>query len=446
MTLSLSGAHVRHAGAFVGVSTWIVALSAMMISSDLIALRPAGFTLRPSDLLMAIAILVALPEAIGSLNFRWPLGFGLMLTWVVFVVIFVPNTPFLMRSVGYAAWLFLDVGFVFAAVQIVNSQAKMTCVLRWYALSFGAIAVFGLLQFFLPFAGITPPLVKQWWIPGLLARVNGLSYEPSYFAGYMVSGWVFLTSLSRRGSVLLSRRTLRVLIVLTTLVLVVCSSRSGWAIMMGWSAWYLFQSLRKKPARLAVVAGLLLVVVGAGVVYEVQSNRQDTKLFLSGTGLMGTASYSVSNRFKSFDDTLRVFANSPFVGVSLGGIIPALASRKGELIVHQSQTKSTDVEQSQGTTAEVLAATGIFGFLFYALYMFGLAWKPRKLCRQSPEMRALVNSFIAVMIVMQVQTNILQGYVWMSIALVSACYEVLGGSRVQARAGLGATAGAEGRA
>ena len=188
MTLSLSGAHVRRAGAFVGVSTWIVALSAMLISSDLIALRPGGFTLRPSDLLMAIAILVALPEAIGGLNFRWPLGFGLLLTWVVFVVIFVPNTPFLMRSVGYAAWLFLDVGFVFAAVQIINSPAKMTCVLRWYALSFGAIAAFGLLQFFLPFAGIAPPLVKQWWIPGVLARVNGLSYEPSYFAGYMVAG------------------------------------------------------------------------------------------------------------------------------------------------------------------------------------------------------------------------------------------------------------------
>jgi hypothetical protein len=400
----------------------------MLISSDLIALRPGGFTLRPSDLLMAVAIVAALPEALGGLTFRWPLGFGLLLMWTVFVLIFVPNTPFLMRSIGYAAWLLLDVGFVFAAVQIIDGPAKLAVVLRWYAVSFGVIAALGLLQFFLPFLGVTPPFVRQWWIPGSLARVNGLSYEPSYFAGYMVVGWVFVTSLARHRSVLLSRRTLRVLVVFTSLVLIVGSSRSGWAIMLGWSAWYLFQTLKRKPARL-VAATCLLVAIGLGVVYEVQEKRQETQQFLNGTGLMGTASYSVSVRFKSFEDTLGVFADSPFIGVSLGGIIPALASRKGQLVVHQAETKK-DAEQSQGTTAEALAATGLFGFPFYVLYMFGLVWKPRRLSRFSPELRALVNSFVAAMIVMQVQANILQGYVWLVIALLSACFAVLQGSRV----------------
>lgn len=414
--------------AALGVSTWAVVLCAVLVSSDLIALRPGGFTLRPSDLLMAVAVLLALPEALGSVNFRWPVGFGLLLTWTAFVLIFIPNTPFPMRSVGYAAWLLLDVAFVFATVQIIDRPTKLALVLRWYAVSFGALAAFGLLQFFLPFLGVSPPLVRQWWVPGSLARVNGLSYEPSYFAGYMVVGWVFVTSLARHRSILLSRRTLQILVVLTSLVLIVCGSRSGWVIMLGWSAWYLFQSLKKKPIRL-LAAALVLVAVGAGIVYKVQANRQEAKQFLNGTGLMGTASYSVSVRLRSFDDTLGIFAYSPFVGVSLGGIIPAIASRKGQLLVHQSETK-TDAEQSQGTTAEVLAATGIFGFPFYVFYMLGLVWKPRKLCNVSPELRALVNSFVAAMIVMQIQTNILQGYVWLAIALLSACFTVLKGSRV----------------
>lgn len=432
-------------GVPLGICTWMLALCAVLISFDLIALKAGGFTLRPTDVLMVAIVLFTLPESLGSLDFHWPLGFGLLLTWTVFVLIFIPNTPFLFRSIGYAGWLFLDVAFVFAAVQVVNSPAKLKFVLYCYAMSFGFIAAFGLLQFFLPFVGLTPPLLQQWWIPGLLARVNGFSYEPSYFAGYMVVGWVFVTSLMRHRSALLSRRMLRVLVVLTSTVLIVCSSRSGWAFMLGWSGWYLFQFLKEKPARL-VVAAFLLVAVAAGVVYEVQAHRQEAKLFLSGTGLLGTASYSAEGRLKRFENTLHVFSESPFVGVSLGGIIPAIASQHGRLNVHQSGSKRP-ADQSQGTTAEVLAATGIFGFLFYALYMLGLVWKPRELCRQSPELRALVNSFIAAMIVMQVQTNILQGYVWMSIALLSACYAVLHGERMRVRVGLGAAAaGAEGKA
>lgn len=431
-------------GVPLGICTWMLALCAVLISFDLIAVKAGGFTLRPTDVLMVAIVLFTVPESLGSLDFRWPLGFGLLLAWTVFVLIFIPNTTFLFRNIGYAGWLFLDIAFVFAAVQVVNSPAKLKFVLYCYAMSFGFIAAFGLLQFFLPFVGLTPPLLQQWWVPGLLPRVNGFSYEPSYFAGYMVVGWVFVTSLVRHRSALLSRRTLRVLVVLTSLVLIVCGSRSGWAIMLGWTGWYVFQSLKKRPARLAV-AGLLLVAVAAGVVYDVQAHRQDAKLFLSGTGLLGSASYSVEGRFVRFENTLHVFSESPFVGVSLGGIIPAIASMHGRLNVHQSGSKRP-VDQSQGTTAEALAATGIFGFPFYVLYIFALIWKPRKLCAASPELRALVNSFIAAMIVMQIQTNILQGYVWMSIALLSACYAVLSGSRVRVRAGLRVATNAEGAA
>lgn len=440
--LSSRGAGFRHAGAGAGVSTWVVVFCAVLISSDLIALRPGGFTLRPSDALMAVAVLLALPEALGGLNFRWPIGFGFLLMWTVFVLIFVPNTPFLMRSIGYAAWLLLDVAFVFAAVQIIDRRAKLALILRWYALSFGVLAAFGLLQFFLPFAGVHPPLVRQWWVPGRLARVNGLSYEPSYFAGYMVVGWVFVTSLIRHGSGLLSRRTFRVLAILTSLVLIVSSSRSGWVIMLAWSTWYLFQSLKRKPVRL-VAAGALLVAIGFGAVYEVQVNRQETQTFLSGTGLMGTASYSVEGRLRRFENTLSVFSENPVVGVSLGGIVPAIAAQHGRLNVHQSGSKR-QADQSQGTTAEALAASGIFGFPFYALYMLGLIWKPRRLSAASPELRALVNSFITAMIVMQIQANILQGYVWLSIALLSACYAVLQGIRVRVGTGFAAAPKPEG--
>lgn len=421
----------------VGAATWALALCALFISSDLLALRPGGFTLRPSDVLMVVVIMAALPNALGGLDFRWPVGFGLLLAWTGFVLIFVPNTSFVARSVGYAGWLLLDVVFVFAVVQIIDSPRKLNFVLRAFAISFGAIATFGLLQFVLPFAGINPPLVRQWWFPGVLARINGLSYEPSYFAGYMAMGWIFITTLYSRRSTLLSQKTLRILLILTTTVLIFCGSRSGWAIMLGWTAWKLFLILKKKPMLLGIVA-ILLVSLGVGAVYVARTQEKVARRFLSGTGLMGTSSYTISSRLQGFKDTLQVFERSPFVGVSLGGVIPAIGARQGELIVHQSETKS-GVQQSQGTTAEALAATGLFGFPFYFLYMVGLVLKPWKLRLASPELHAAVNAFIAAMVVMQVQTNILQGYVWLSIALLSACYSLLQVSAVRARGKASAT-------
>jgi O-Antigen ligase len=427
-----------------GFSTRLLALCAVFISSDLIAVKAAGFTLRPADLLMAVIVLFTLPEAVGGLDFRWPVGFGMLVLWTVFVLIFVPNTPFLLRSVGYAAWLLLDGAFVFAVVQVINSRAKLKFILRWYAVSFGLIAAFGLLQFLLPFVGVTPPLLRQWWIPGHLARVNGLSYEPSYFAGYMATGWIFLTSLAMHRSALLSRRATWVLIALSSAVLFVCGSRSGWILMIAWAIWNLFRALKRKTLRLG--AGVLVVAaLGACSVHGIRSAARANDVFLIGTGLAGTSSYSIKGRLKGFEDTLHVFIDNPLIGVSLGGVIPAIASMQGKLTVHQSDTKK-DVQQSQGSTAEALAATGIFGFPFYVLYIFGLIWKPRKLLRSSPELTALLNSFIAAMIVMQVQTNILQGYVWLAIALLSACYAVLRAPLVRVKTVLPARLRTEGAA
>ena len=65
-----------------------------------------------------------------------------------------------------------------------------------------------MIQFALPVLGLGAPLVKQWWIPGFLPRVNGFSYEPSYLATYLLIGFVFASSLRRARSALLSSKSL----------------------------------------------------------------------------------------------------------------------------------------------------------------------------------------------------------------------------------------------
>lgn len=411
--------NVRRAGSPHWLVGWWIILAAVFISSDIIAIHPGGFTLRPADLLMALAGVAALPDVVGGLKCRWPLGFGKLVLWTFFVLVFVPNTPFLLRNVGYAAWLLLNVAFVFSAVQFIDTLTKVRFVLRGYAYSFGIMAAFGLLQFFLPFVHINPPLVQQWWIDGLLARINGLSYEPSFFAAYMAGGWVFIVSLAKLKSTLLSRRESLVLVVLTSTTLFLSGSRFGWGIMLIWIALNL---LSRKV--LAVVTISLLI--GASTSWYLMNKYQvfpeDLEFLISGTGIMGTSRHSLDPRMDMLQDTFRVFQKNPILGVSLGGIVPAIGNHYGHLIVRQEDAK---LFEGQSSTVEVLAATGILGFPFYASYMIGLFRKPWRFSKQSKALRAMVWSFVAIMGVMQFSGNILQGFVWMHIALLSAAYSVI---------------------
>ncbi|MBV8070750.1 MAG: hypothetical protein JO270_12645, partial [Acidobacteriaceae bacterium] len=121
--------------------------------------------------------------------------------WFVFQLLFIPTTGFWPKSVGYCLWLLLNYSLIFAFVQLFSDEIEaLRVILRWYAYSFGLLAVFGIVQFFLPLLGGPGLLVQQWWIPGVLARVNGFSYEPSYFATYLLIGFVFIGALRRRSS------------------------------------------------------------------------------------------------------------------------------------------------------------------------------------------------------------------------------------------------------
>ncbi len=398
---------------------WLFVLAALFISSDVIAIRPASFTVRPAEVCMAITAFLSLFRLIAPRPPRWPLGFGALLLWTLLVVALVPNTPFLSRSVGYAAWLLLNVLFVFSAVQFIDTHEKLNFVLRWYAYSFGVIAAIGLLQFTLPFVGITPPFLQQWWIEGRLARINGLSYETSFFSLYMVVGWIFVSSLAKLKPGLLPPRTVLWLIVLTTAALILSGSRTGWMLMIAG-----LLLLRPKRGILITAAACLLAAIPVVQYFasRYQLDSADVEFLISGTGLLGSSAHSLDPRIEGLEDTFRVFERHPIVGVSLGGVLPAIATLHGTQVHNQDDLA---IYQSLSSTLEVLAATGILGFPYYAAYIALLLYKPWKLSRDSPLLRSMVVPFIAIVGIMQYSGNILQGFVWLHIALLCATYQVV---------------------
>src|SRR5207237_10664248 len=124
------------------------------------------------------------------------------------------------------------------------------------------------------------------------------------------------------------------------------------------------------------------------------------------------------------------FAQMQLIGVSLGGVAPAIGKMRYVSVIDQESAK---LNEGQCTTAEVLAASGIVGFVPYILYMLILGFKP---IRRAPAgeigklLRGLGWSFVFLMIILQFNQTILRLYLWFHIALLSSAYAISKTTRV----------------
>ena len=206
----------------------LTAVLVLLTSSfDIFLVLEAGGNYRFCQIIVPVLVLLAIMKAAGGRKIP-VLGLIPLIVWLVFQILFIPATGFWPKSLGYCLWLSLNLGLMFSYVQLFSEDhGRLLTIVRWYTYSFALIASCGILQFFLPIAGFGGPLVKQWWIPGVFARVNGFSYEPSYFATYLLIGFVFTRSLRRSRSPLLPSKSLFAVYWLTAIGIVLSSSRMG---------------------------------------------------------------------------------------------------------------------------------------------------------------------------------------------------------------------------
>ena len=166
-------------------------------SFDIFLVAQIGPNIRFCQIIAPVLILLAALRAArgGATAVAWSQS-GLLVAPLS--IRFVPITDFWPKSLGYCFWLLLNIAIVYSFVYLFGDDGPaLVWIVRCYAWSFAVIAVCGIIQFCLPLFGLATPLVTEWWIPGRLARVNGFSYEPSYFATYLLIGFVFAGSLRR---------------------------------------------------------------------------------------------------------------------------------------------------------------------------------------------------------------------------------------------------------
>jgi hypothetical protein len=329
---------------------------------------------------------------------------------------------------------------MFCFVQLFSNNSQMVrMLLRWYLYSFVFVAAFGIFQFALPVFGLPGILITQWWIPGVLARVNGFSYEPSYFACYLLIGFVLVSSLKRARSTLLPPRRLTGIYYLIALGIIVSSSRLGIVFLLaevffgGMTPWFsFFADLKRLSIVRSTVRSLvpsllvftfLLTLLG-GAVTLVRSNPVLLLIFLNGTGVSDTAAHSVIQRENSFQETIAVFVQHPFIGRSLGGISSAIAEYEGNTIRSFEDAKKIE---GMSVFAEVLAASGVIGFIPFLCFLVVTIRNPLRLARIVPPfysslLRGLVRSLVFTWAILQFNQNVLRTYLWAHIAILATVY------------------------
>jgi hypothetical protein len=414
---------------------WLFAICLFTSSFDIFLVFTLGGTVRFAQLVMVLVCVGALAKAAQSGQIEWPIGGAWLLMWCGVQVLFLPVSIDLGFSTRYLMFLFFTVACFFAVVQLYGNSRYIERLMKAYLASYVFIALFGFFQLLVPFIYPGGVLVMQWIIHGKLARINGFCYEPSYYATYLITGWIALVDLRQSKAKLTAAPRWRWLTIIVGSALFLSTSKTAWIFMMlegvaravplMWS-WIKSVGTRLSAGRLVVMKPrwrlILLSTVGliiAGVALVGLNAAVNLNTFLQGTGVNNTAAHSVDKRSSDFRATVAVFEEHPFIGRSLGGVSSRLSERLG--VVNDGKTNL-----GFPVIMDVLTASGVIGFIPFLLFLgtntIGLFPMIR---RRWPEerakwLRALVRATIYLWLVLSVDQNVLRIYLWFHMSIVAA--------------------------
>lgn len=410
-------------------------------SFDLVGtIKVMGFTLRVVYLFVLIGAGLTLYRWIKLKELILPEGFVFLGFWMTMVLAFIPNSPFVIRNVGYGIWLVLNVSTIFLVVNFMNRD-NMGAFLRVYIVSFFVVSLLGIVQYISPQIGLPSLAVKQWWVPDVLPRVNAFTYEPSFFATYLLFGIPAMLILLARGKLMgIPQWLFYTMLSVDVTALIVCSSRMGILIFFVFLAGFMVHVIvrwireRRLGLHLAMSFALpLFVAVSVLMIMDMRLRQVKTDVgyafYLGDTGWMEkdiTKGNSFKNRVQMMEKTFEVFQKNPVIGVSLGGIAPWIANTHFTNITSNDQVKPFE---GINVPLEVLAASGVIGFVIFCIFIFRLC---RPLLKKGPDggdkdyYIALFWGFALGFIMLVENQNILRPYVWAHMALMAGVIHVLG--------------------
>jgi len=386
---------------------------------------------------MVIVSIAGIARIAQTGTILWPRGGTALLLWCATQVIFLPGS--IMPSIGipYYLLLFFTIFGVFAVLQLYGRSCYIESLMKIYLSSYVFVGLFGIFQQITPALHLGTYFVQMWIIPKKFPRINGFSYEPSYFVTYIVMGWIMILDLRASNARITLTKKWKWYAVALGSVMFLSTSRTAWLIMVvegiarvGPKA---LRGARRELVKLRAgylriplprfaVLALIGIIFGVGALAAVAiSSIVDPEIFLVGTGINNTASHSVDDRSNRSVDTFNIFLAHPFIGQSLTGVGGRVAELHGERF-----NSVEDLRKTWGfpVILEVLAASGILGVIPF-LYFFGVITvgnfsliKQNWPQEQAKWLRALVRALIFECLILLGNQNLQREYLWFHVTMV----------------------------
>jgi O-antigen ligase len=425
----------------------LLLLIIVFISSDVfLAIELSGATIRFSYILFLLLFILWIIYLVFNRGTRIPLDRSYI---PLFLFCFISaisslNSVFPLKSLIYALWT------VFSALTIVflvwfsrnNGLFNLNWLLKVYFYSYMAIAIFGLYQILLPFIiGKKTPFIDQWWIKPTFARINGLSYEPSFFASYMLMGCFIWFIMWIRDNDFIKNRG----IILSTIgvVLFLSSSRIGWIGIMviiayGLVEFFGFFFINKKFTKqnfkffIYFICGVLFAT--AAVIYIIYNPERFDFIF-TGTGLFDTSDASFSLRFERSVQTLKVFTDrlsNTIFGVGPGGVGAYMVTYPEKYGILASSFETLWATEPNTVFIELLASVGVIGFIFFSWFIVNIfkrlwdLYKNKVMARKYRTIcLAMFWGLVIELLILQFNQNYLRPYLWLHIGISVALVNTL---------------------
>jgi len=411
-------------------------------------IRISGFNLRSG--LLAMVILTALLGTVIAKDIllkrqklTLPLYLILLLVVAVINLLFVPNSVYIPRGLVYALTLLL---FVFLISFSVNTREYISLekIVDIYVFSFLLHALLGAMQFILFYGfGINFFMMQ-------LGRINGLTYEPSYYVTYSVPGTILITLMAlflneKRGRIIFYSLTASLML----LVLIFSTSKLGMvesvtvillAILVGVFL-KLFKVLKEVNLKRNVSYFVAFTVFFAAIFYVSGNIGSIVNFLFPGKGeerisylekteriLASSKETSFDIRLSQFKETLGIALENPLLGKSLGGVAPYRALKHG-----MNPKNNDDVKQFEGMNifAEMLAGFGIIGFLLMLGFIILISYDGVRLgikalasnYKVSIILIGLFLGFLLELFFLMFNQNVLRLYLWNHITLLALAIE-----------------------
>lgn len=372
-----------------------------------------GFNLRIAQLLIVIAFFYVCPTKL-IINKDY-ITFYIWLSLQLISIIYASNY---FVSIAYFFWLILCVLIVRIFRVVFTTQYKVEKLIKLYINSFVVLSVIGLIQGVLSILGIDFFMAQDSLNGSIIPRLNAFTYEPSYYATYLLPGWIFVGYLFERGSEIIAKKELKKDFIIISIALFLSTSRMGWICMCLWLLYrlvvFVFEPSHKKEKKRVVLMTLVVILIAFFIclVYSI-IQKYGFDFIFGGLGIGGTSTHSSGVRITQLKNTFEIFKKHPILGVGLGGVPVEYCLM---------QNIAFDSGASMCVWMEVLAASGIVGSCFLLISFIKLIKNGIKVIRKHnlfcKEISGLIYATIFEIIILAMNQNILRIYFWTLIAVM----------------------------